>query len=643
MSASVDWPLILRTARARFGIRGFRPGQRELLAAVFAGRDAIGVLPTGAGKSLIYQLPALFFERPILVVSPLIALMQDQQQRAEDADIAVEKLDSTLTETAAAEAHEEIQQGGARLIYTTPERLEDRAFLDEINAAGGLAMFVVDEAHCISQWGHEFRPAYLNLGFARAKLGSPPVLALTATATPEVIEEIRAVLRAPDAELISTSTERPNLHLAVHPTVNPDAKLARLGALLEAEAGNSGIVYTASVKTAEMLHDWLREHEFSVARYHGQLSTREREQAQADFMSGAAKVMVATKAFGLGIDKPDIRFVFHFEFPDSLESYAQEAGRAGRDGEPARAVLLYRLEDKRIQTYFLGGRYPKAEEAGAIVAVLSAAAHAQSTAAESDGDAPQNSKPQPLPAKLIATEAQVGQRRTQVVLYLLAEAGIVKHGRKGYKLKRAAPAAGELAELLHTYEERAARDKERLAEMMHYAQTAGCRTQVLRAYFGEPEGEACGRCDNCVQNAADAVAMPARTEQLKEAKAKKQPTQRVRDRSNATETQHPAATTAAVTVIASMHGDIHTTAPETLPQAEAAPFAAGDRVHHKRFGDGVIRDLYGSNAVVRFAKGGEKRIALGFLRKLEFPGKDAVAALPPATGSAPADAAMTSA
>lgn len=572
----------MREARARFNVRGFRPGQREIIEAVFRGRDVLGILPTGAGKSLTYQLPALFLPNPVVVVSPLIALMQDQQEKAEEAAIAVEKIDSTLSTTEAEEATQAIGEGSAQLIYVTPERLENPEFLESLNA-GGVSLFVVDEAHCISHWGHDFRPAYLGLGYVREALGNPPVLALTATATEQVAEEILERLHAKDPVVINTGSERPNLFLAVNPTVNLDAKLARVGSLLEEEKG-SGIIYTASIRSANELHDWLKDHGVAVGRYHGRMAARERERIQAEFMRGEHKVMIATKAFGLGVDKPDIRFVYHFEFPDSLETYAQEAGRGGRDGEPSRAILLYRLEDKRIQNFFLRGRYPKTEEVRQVLNTLNAV---------------------PLPLATIAEFSQTGRRRTQVILYLLREAGAVRRGRNGYVLKHTDPISdAEIASLLNEYTERGNRDKERLDEMMRYAQTATCRTQILRAYFGEDAGSPCNRCDNCMRglNADEDLNVKAK---------------RTRKRRVKPATEQSANDEKDITVIETIHGEIRTTAPETLPQPDQAPFAVGERVRHKHFGLGRIRDVLGAAALVHFPKAGDRRVHTDFLRAAE--------------------------
>ena len=556
---AIPWAALRQEAQRRFGVKHFRSGQREVLEAVFNGRSVLGIMPTGAGKSLCYQLPALFLPKPVVVVSPLIALMQDQQVKAEEAEISVEKVDSTLSTADAAAATEMIHEGIPQLIYVTPERLENREFLASLAANGGVSLFVVDEAHCISQWGHDFRPAYLGLRYAREALGNPPVLALTATATENVAKEILDQLGVPDAVQVNAGTERTNIFFSVHPTVNTDAKLARIAQMIEEEKG-TGIIYTASVRSANELHEWLKEHGVSAGRYHGKMPVRDREQVQQEFMRGDHKVMIATKAFGLGIDKADIRFVYHYEFPDSLETYYQEAGRAGRDGEPSRAVLLYRLEDKRIQSFFLAGRYPKVDEVRAVLNALGA----------------------PSSSLEISDASKIGRRRTQVILYLLREAGIVERGKQGYSLKSAeTPADSAIAELLATYVERAQRDQDRLSEMMRYAQTPDCRIQMIRNYFGEETGEPCKRCDNCVNPASVNSETPVR--ELAEA----------------------------VTRVETIHGTILTTAPETLP--EKPKFASGDTARHKRFGQGRVLDQSGDIALVRFAKGVERRVRVDFL------------------------------
>ena len=561
---------LLKAAQQHFGIKRFRPGQREVLESVFAGTDTLAVMPTGGGKSLTYQLPALFLPHPVVVVSPLISLMQDQQEKAQQSDVVVEKLDSTLRKRDRERAEEEIAEGSAQLIYVTPERLEDQEFRGELMAAGGVSLLVVDEAHTIAQWGHDFRPAFLAVGEARKALGNPPVLALTATATPQVADEILKSLHAEDATRIHTGIERPNLSFSVFPTVNHEAKLARILAMVEKECG-TGIIYTASVRSANDLYEHLSDRGVLVGHYHGKMSARERERVQQEFMRGDHKVMIATKAFGLGIDKPDIRFVYHFEFPDSLETYYQEAGRAGRDGEPATAVLLYRLEDKRIQSFFLAGRYPRLEELDLSYRALR----------EGIGT-----------PDAIAEQASISQRRVRVILNLLRESGVARRTREGYALtKLEPPSQGQLQSLLQTYVERAANDKDRLAEMMHYAETPGCRVQVIRAYFEEPEGDRCERCDNCVREQTAAASAN------EEAPA----SSGVSQKDN-------------VTIIETVHGTIQTTAPETLiTRADEDKFHEGDTVRHKRFGQGKVLDMHGNNVLVAFESAGQKRLRADFL------------------------------
>jgi ATP-dependent DNA helicase RecQ len=473
MTKPVDWAALQREAARRFGVRKFRPGQRELIDAVLAGRDALGILPTGGGKSLTYQIPALFLPRAAVVVSPLISLMQDQRDKAEAAHIEVAKLDSTLSTSEEREAVDEIASGGNDLIYVTPERLENPDYLALLQERG-VSLLVVDEAHCVSQWGHDFRPAYLGLADAARTLGRPPILALTATATPEVLDDILRQLGMKEADVVQAGVDRPNLFLEVRRTVNREMKEQALLELLRAEKG-SAIVYCATVRKVEELYHWLRENGEDVARYHGKLKASEREEMQQRFMAGELRVVIATNAFGLGIDKPDIRLVAHWNFPGSLEAWYQEAGRAGRDGLPAKATLLYRLEDKRIQSYFLGGKYPDREESLAVWKALGESSRS---------------------VKALAEATELGEKRVKVIVAQLIGAGAV--ARKGRSLVK----AGELdpkslTRFLGDYEERQVDDRERLESMMRFAQSALCRRRLLREYFGEERGEDCDNCDNC--------------------------------------------------------------------------------------------------------------------------------------------------
>jgi len=316
--------------RDTFGLSRLRPGQAAVIERVLAHRPTLAIMPTGAGKSLCYQLPALILQGRTVVVSPLIALMKDQCESLRALGVAAVQVNSAIDSEEARAAEAAVADGSARIIMTTPERLAEPAFLQMLTAHP-VALLAVDEAHCISQWGHDFRPAFLEIAHVLPRLGDPVVLALTATATDDIAQDICQQLRIPQDGVVNTSAYRPNLDLRVVSVAREADKLAQVLKLVKATEG-SGIIYTATVKAAHAVFEALEAAGESAGLYHGKLSAAERSRAQEEFMAGERRVMVATNAFGLGIDKADIRFVLHYQLPATLEAYYQEAGRAGRDG-----------------------------------------------------------------------------------------------------------------------------------------------------------------------------------------------------------------------------------------------------------------------------------------------------------------------
>jgi ATP-dependent DNA helicase RecQ len=346
---------------ARFGLASFRPGQQEVINTVLAGRDCLCIMPTGGGKSLCYQLPAVAGDGLTLVVSPLIALMKDQVDALQELGIPATCINSSLAQAEVFERLDAMAAGQYRLVYIAPERLRSTLFLEKLRASN-LKLLAVDEAHCISQWGHDFRPDYARIGTFRQRLGFPPTIALTATATPEVRDDVIVQLQLREPQTFITGFARTNLHFEVHHAYSDVDKEQTLLDFL-AETPGAGIIYCATRKRCEELVATLQSklRGRKVGLYHAGLDQEIRRRVQDDFMSGAKPIIVATNAFGMGIDKADLRFVVHYNIPGSLEAYYQEAGRAGRDGQPSRCLLIYTPRDTSTQEWFIDNSYPEPE------------------------------------------------------------------------------------------------------------------------------------------------------------------------------------------------------------------------------------------------------------------------------------------
>ena len=328
-----------------FGYEQFRPGQREVVDAILSGRDCLAVLPTGAGKSICFQVPALTQTGLTYVISPLISLMEDQVAHLQQDNIPAVCINSGMSKHTYNEVMYDIHTGVYKLVYLSPERLQNEWFI-RFALKNPPNFVVVDEAHCVSQWGHDFRPSYLGIREFVEKLPKRPLYAaFTATATPAVRQDIIGSLGLADPAVIIRSFDRPNLFFSKKSPADKDRALLDE---LEKVKGKSGIVYCSTHQNVERCFRLLRQHGFSAARYHAGLSVGERTSAQAAFISGRVQVIAATSAFGMGIDKSDVAFIFHYNMPQSLEEYYQEAGRAGRNGEAARCTLFYSEEDLRV-------------------------------------------------------------------------------------------------------------------------------------------------------------------------------------------------------------------------------------------------------------------------------------------------------
>jgi ATP-dependent DNA helicase RecQ len=461
--------------RARFGYPELRDGQARVLAELDSA-DVLAVMPTGSGKSLCYILPALASGRT-LVVSPLIALMQDQVEALQAAGVPATFINSQLDRHEKNRRYMDFVEGRAPLLYVAPEQFRNAALVAGLRRAG-VALLAVDEAHCISEWGHNFRPDYLQLGAVRELLGEPRTLALTATANPHVRRDIRERLGlGRQAREVVTSVDRPNLQLSVEPIAGLKARHEWVVRYARERLGKAGIVYARTRRGVDELAARLREAGVEAAAYHAGLGREERTGVQRRFTLGETPVIVATNAFGMGIDKPDVRYVIHMNMPGRLEAYYQESGRAGRDGDPAECTLLYARFDRTAQQRFIDQAHPDD-------AAVRETWRRWLAMAGADGRLPPDA----------GIDDQDGHAMTVVAL---RESGLLD------------PVALQLASMepaapidTHVIAENRAYAEARLAEIVEYAETTECRRALILRYFGEQPPERCERCDACLRGEA---------------------------------------------------------------------------------------------------------------------------------------------
>jgi ATP-dependent DNA helicase RecQ len=493
--------------RRHFGFESFREGQREVIDTILAGNDAMVVMPTGSGKSLCYQLPALMLEGATLVVSPLIALMKDQVDALHARGLPATFINSAISESEQHSRIESVRRGQYKLIYIAPERFRSPRFSAALRSVN-ISLFAVDEAHCVSTWGHDFRPDYLRLKHVIESLGRTRTLALTATATPYVRSDIIQQLGLKTPQTFVSGFDRPNLSIEVVHTQREREKITNIRRLTKLHDG-SGIIYTSTRKAVEQVGSSLQELGLSVATYHAGMSDGQRIKAQEDFMTGRKQMIVATNAFGMGIDKPDIRFVAHYQMPGSIEAYYQEIGRAGRDGLKSTCLLMFNYADKNTHDFFIEGSYPNGTLVKAVYDALVATGLKRIELSTSE----------------IAKRAfEKNEMAVNSALYLLERAGHIERTTVGPN--RTEPAAKRTRSILILEDpppsklrtnqtdvvRRGDLERRKLREMIEFCYTEYCYRAYILDYFGDSHHEhRCGTCGNCRPNTSRTEATSAQT------------------------------------------------------------------------------------------------------------------------------------